>query len=497
LEAAAVAAKENGAPPSVIERINIAKTAVRYIVERKRLLEETGTHKFTISVNELLRRISERANAVRSFGITVSIQELDKDVYTRVDATDVLRAFDKLLENATDAIQGTRQRLGGPPTVWIRPVYKSDQARKMPKATILFADNGPGFTPEQRRDFEKNKDIQSTKHAGLGRGLALARRCFADNAAYFRIVDPPLELTDRGAAFEIDLPLHAPRRLRALLVDDQDSWLSMARSMVASDASVEIETTTSYERILEAANGIVAAENAISEYDVILLDCHFSGLPYDGPELLALFHARLPQLARRVVLMSGKDTYLARTDVPVLNKFTDVLNQLPQVLQPRSKTRVFVSYSRSDEKYVGQAGLVGYLRGLEREGFEFWYDQKLVASDAWDAEIKRSVGDSDVALVLVSQAFLNSAYCSDVEVAAFLERRAKAGLVIFPVIVAPCDWKSHSWLASTQFEPRDGRTIETHYKDRGSRDQLYLRILQQLRVVGARLRASRARETAG
>ena len=179
----------------------------------------------------------------------------------------------------------------------------------------------------------------------------------------------------------------------------------------------------------------------------------------------------------------------------VLAEFMSVilspLRQRRSDVLPKTVTRVFVSYSHADEQYVGKAGLLGYLTGLEREGFEFWHDHRLVAGDVWDAEIRKAISDSDIAIVLVSQAFLNSAYCLDVEVTAFLERRAKSGLTVFPVIVAPCDWKSHAWLRSMQFEPRDGRTIETHYKDRGSREELYLRILEQLRVLRTRIRANR------
>jgi len=308
---------------------------VRRIEEmRKRLLEESrgAAHKSTVSINDLVRRVAERATVVKSFGIAVSIQELEKDVYTQIDATEVLRAFDKLLENATDAIRAGDDRSLDSPEVWVVATCENDQGVRIPKAKILFVDNGPGFTPEQRREFEENKDIKSTKHDGLGRGLALAHRCLADNGIYLRIVEPPASLTARGAAFELTLPLHVPRQLRALIIDDQDTWLSMVMSKVASDTSIEIDTTTSYERVLEAANGIAAAQTAISEYDLILMDCHFSRLPYEGPELLELLQARCPDLARRVVLMSGKDDFLNRRDVSVLNKFSDVLHKLPHVL---------------------------------------------------------------------------------------------------------------------------------------------------------------------
>lgn len=66
-----------------------------------------------------------------------------------------------------------------------------------------MVDNGLGFTPEQRKDFEENRDIKSTKHVGLGRGLALAHRCFADSGIYLRIIDPPSELTTKGLVRKI------------------------------------------------------------------------------------------------------------------------------------------------------------------------------------------------------------------------------------------------------------------------------------------------------
>jgi hypothetical protein len=150
------------------------------------------------------------------------------------------------------------------------------------------------------------------------------------------------------------------------------------------------------------------------------------------------------------------------------------------------KVKVFVSYAHHDAKYVhekDEPSLLAYVKGtLEREGFEFWWDRKLTAGDLWDEEIKAQLAAADIALVLVSQPFLNSKYCIEDEVKAFLEARKASGLVIFPVILSSCDWESHAWLKSTQFEPREGRTIEKDYRDRGERDELYLAILKQLRA---------------
>ena len=43
--------------------------------------------------------------------------------------------------------------------------------------------------------------------------------------------------------------------------------------------------------------------------------------------------------------------------------------------------------------------------------------------------------ESDIALVLVSQTFVNSNYCQKVEVQSFLRQRRSSGMAIFPIIM--------------------------------------------------------------
>ena len=153
------------------------------------------------------------------------------------------------------------------------------------------------------------------------------------------------------------------------------------------------------------------------------------------------------------------------------------------------KARVFVSYSHQDEKYLGSTSLFGFLSGLSREGIEFWHDQLLLPGESWDQRIREELGRADVVVALVSQAFLNSAYCQVVEIAQFLRQRRENGLVVFPVILSACDWKSHEWLANTQFLPAGGKTIEGDFPGKGKRAELYTRILEDLRTISKRVRA--------
>jgi hypothetical protein len=156
----------------------------------------------------------------------------------------------------------------------------------------------------------------------------------------------------------------------------------------------------------------------------------------------------------------------------------------------RKSINVFITYSRHDRGYLGEDSLFGFLKGLKREGFSIWFDTRLEAGMLWDDEIKKQMDDADIVIALVSQSFLNSDYCQNVEMSRFLERRKQTGLIILPVIVAPCDWKSYPWLSATQFEPRDDKTIEPDYADRGKRDRLFLTILERLRALGKSISGS-------
>ncbi len=150
---------------------------------------------------------------------------------------------------------------------------------------------------------------------------------------------------------------------------------------------------------------------------------------------------------------------------------------------------VFVSYSHRDEVYVGDGdrSVLTFLSGLQREGFVFWHDRELYASERWDARIKEEMGRADIALVLVSQYFLNSKYVTETEMPALLATRRTAGLSILPLLVSASDWQSYAWLASTQFLPRKG-TLAKEYRTRAKRDELYLEVFQTLRKIGAEKR---------
>ena len=142
----------------------------------------------------------------------------------------------------------------------------------------------------------------------------------------------------------------------------------------------------------------------------------------------------------------------------------------------KKKIKIFISYSHQDDEYLQKNSLFGFLEGLEQEQIEFWMDKEIKTGELWDDEIKQQIQCCDIALVLVSQGFLDSRYCQDEEIKNFLARKT----FLFPVILSPCDWQRHEWLARRQFLPGREQTIEEHFRDEGKRKRLFLKIRQQL-----------------
>lgn len=160
------------------------------------------------------------------------------------------------------------------------------------------------------------------------------------------------------------------------------------------------------------------------------------------------------------------------------------------------RVRIFVSYKHDDEDYSGDETIFKELlrfmkASIERVGGEFWTDRQIAPGDTWDDEIRKALAASDIAILMVSQGYLSSPYINDVEIATMLERRAKDGLILLPVLVSPSTWEEHEWLAQTQFMPGRGKTIEGDFKEPGERKKVYADIT---RAVKERVLAVKAKK---
>lgn len=193
---------------------------------------------------------------------------------------------------------------------------------------LVVADNGPGVAPELRgRIFEP---FFTTKSAGQGTGLGLSicQNIVVAHGGLLSVAPVPAG----GASFSVDLPLRAmpdvaplpppeplssaprPSGLRVLLIDDDPAVVDVVLRSLELANSVEAATS--------GAEGLrLALEGA---YDLLICDLRMPDL--DGLELFVRLVAARPELAARVLFISGDTNSaatrgrLAATGRPLLTK---------------------------------------------------------------------------------------------------------------------------------------------------------------------------------
>jgi hypothetical protein len=123
------------------------------------------------------------------------------------------------------------------------------------------------------------------------------------------------------------------------------------------------------------------------------------------------------------------------------------------------RTSVFICYAHEDnessnpkkERWLER--LLDHLIPLERQtGLDAWSDRRILAGEPWQERIRQRLAGAEVAVLLISPAFLKSDYIARSELPVLLKDNAERGLKILPVIVSPCvydlakfkfpDWQS-------------------------------------------------------
>ncbi len=119
---------------------------------------------------------------------------------------------------------------------------------------------------------------------------------------------------------------------------------------------------------------------------------------------------------------------------------------------------VFISYSHKDEAWKDR--LVIHLGVLQSQGrLQTWTDRDIGAGDEWFEEIRGAMNAARVAVLLISANSLTSSFILYKEVPHLLERRAREGMAVFPVLCSACLWQEIPWLARLQARPRDDKSL--------------------------------------
>jgi len=143
--------------------------------------------------------------------------------------------------------------------------------------------------------------------------------------------------------------------------------------------------------------------------------------------------------------------------------------------------KVFLSYAHANEAH--RKRLATHLSALEDEGLiTIWHDRKITGGREWAGAIDDALHSADIVLLLISADFLDSDYCSDVELTEAIRLHNAAQARVVPVILRSCDWE-HSRFARFNALPPDGEpVVEAEYPDRR-----FLAVAQGLRAIVAEL----------
>lgn len=290
-----------------------------------------------------LNDVVEQALQLREYELTTRniklVREYDPaDPICCADPNKIVQVVLNLLNNGHDAIRDTE----GPGTIWVRTA--SDQWT----VRLEVLDSGTGLH-EPERVFDP---FYTTKEVGQGTGLGLSV-CYGiieEHGGSIRA-----ENWEHGACFTITMPVGdptvlqsvrpeqvevvpVPRKLRALVVDDEELLLKLQSSFL-DDMGVQTVTA-------------ISGEDAITQIqrqqiDLIISDVRMPGA-VDGIRLFEWVSRNRPELVNRFLFVSGDmigmevSEFFLNSTVPRIQKpfeWDDYARLVRQILGEGSESR--------------------------------------------------------------------------------------------------------------------------------------------------------------
>jgi len=154
------------------------------------------------------------------------------------------------------------------------------------------------------------------------------------------------------------------------------------------------------------------------------------------------------------------------------------------------QSQIFVSYSRKDDAEKNK--LLSHLSVFKHAGQTgVWSDDRIGVGEDWRERIEEALANADIALLLVTDNFLDSDFIMNKEVPVFLERQRTENLTIVPIIARPCAWQEIDWIEKINVKPRNGNPV---WRDGGkyADDELATIVRDIARTIRSKLSISPA-----
>ena len=120
----------------------------------------------------------------------------------------------------------------------------------------------------------------------------------------------------------------------------------------------------------------------------------------------------------------------------------------------------------------------------------FWYDrQGLLPGDEFRQRIEDEIDRADVALLLVSQGFLNSDFIESVELPRIQARAERGELAVVPLLAGPCAWDQVEFLGGRQMMPGKPTPLIDYIESDRQWEHMREEVLQAIQTRIQHLRA--------
>ncbi len=107
----------------------------------------------------------------------------------------------------------------------------------------------------------------------------------------------------------------------------------------------------------------------------------------------------------------------------------------------KKELEIFFSYSHKDKKMREE--LEKYMSHLKRHPLiRAWHDGEIGAGMVWAQEIDQHLNKANVILLLISQDFIASNYCYDIEMQKAIQRHEAGEARVIPIILHPAFWEN-------------------------------------------------------